>query len=72
MNIETLKELKPPFGIHAKNIIIDSTGKRIAKIMGHVPEEYEYDTFAELSSFITTAMNEKWERDFGAKPDEPS
>ena len=67
---ETLKELlKPPFkqGNIEDGYIYDSNDResgRIVRVMGIIGDEFTVEEKASLQDWITSALNEKYERDF--------
>ena len=61
----TLRELlKPPFEIKHHELT-SSHDKRILAIVNK--HSFQPDILKEFEDFLTAALNEKWERDFGGK-----
>jgi hypothetical protein len=61
MKPATLKELlKPPFSYDGKGYIRDSSGFELLELVASTT-----DCLNVKGKFIATALNEKWERDFG-------
>jgi len=62
---DTLKNLlKPPFECNDSGAVLNKDGTVVIELFG--------DDFIALAAFVTAAINEKWERDFGGQEEKPA